>query len=105
MADSTVPSPVLRPQAKEALTQACHNIQKPDLLSGLSRNYKAKDEMGETLPPENKIVQTKVTDVIETISKSLVEMLTLLADRQYATLANAIVSVGFTPAGRHLTAT
>ena len=30
---------------------------------------------------------------------------TLLADRHYATLANAIVSVGFTPAGRQLTAT
>ena len=26
---------------------------------------------------------------------------TLLSDRQYATLANAIVSVGFTPNGTH----
>ena len=31
--------------------------------------------------------------------------MTLLAERQYATIANAIVSVGFTPAGRQLKAT
>ncbi len=38
------------------------------------------------------------------VLKSFVSM-TLLAERKYATNANAIVSVGFTPAGRQLTAT
>jgi len=34
-------------------------------------------------------------------AKSVIDNSTLLAERQYATLANAIVSVGFTPNGTH----
>ena len=35
------------------------NLQKTGLLEGISRTYKPKDDEGEQLPPEKKLVQLK----------------------------------------------
>ena len=37
----------------QELTDAHHALQKPALLSGISRTYRPKDEEGEQLPPES----------------------------------------------------
>ncbi|MDP1563162.1 MAG: hypothetical protein Q8M16_17420 [Pirellulaceae bacterium] len=80
--------------AKDALTAAYHQLQKADLLTGISRNYKPKDELGEVLPHENKLVQVKVTEVLEQVSRSLREMFDVVATQDYANcLAKADVVV------------
>lgn len=74
-------------QAKEALTQAYHQLQKPDLLSGISRTYKPKDETGETQPTENKLVQLKVGEVIDRVSRELTELFDVVATQDWANCA------------------
>ncbi len=71
-------------QAKESLTAAYQQLQKPDLLGGISRNYKPKDENGETEPPQNKLVQVKVSELIARISTDLVEMFDAVATQDWA---------------------
>jgi hypothetical protein len=69
---------------KEALTAAYHQIQKPDLMTGISRSYKPKDEVGETLPSEAKHVQVKVQDLVQQVNQSLVEMFDIVATQDQA---------------------
>ncbi len=71
-------------QAKEALTQAYHQLQKPDLLAGISRTYKPKDEAGEPQPPESKQVQLKVIEVIDRVTKELGELFDVVATQDWA---------------------
>ena len=71
-------------QAKDALTEAYHLLQKPDLLSGIARNYKPKDEGGEPQPPENKLVQVKVKDLVGQVTTALVEMFDVVATQDSA---------------------
>lgn len=71
-------------QAKDSLTEAYHLLQKPELLSGIARNYKPKDELGETQPPETKLVQVKVKDLIDRASRDLVEMFDVVATQDFA---------------------
>ncbi len=58
--------------ATAAATAAYHAIQKPELLAGISKVYRPKDEEGEQLPPESKLVQIR-------IPKLLSELFTVLA--------------------------
>lgn len=71
-------------QAKESLTAAYQQLQKPDLLSGIARSYKPKDENGETEPPQNKLVQAKVSELIARVSADLVEMFDAVATQDWA---------------------
>lgn len=70
--------------AKDALTEAYHLIQKPDLLNGIARSYKAKEEGGEQQPPENKQVQVKVKDLIAKAVVNLNEMFDVVATQDWA---------------------
>lgn len=80
--------------AKESLTQAYHQLQKPDLLAGISRTYKPKDEAGEPQPPESKLVQVKVQDVIARVTQDLTELFDIVATQDWAnTQAKADVKV------------
>jgi len=71
-------------QAKETLTQAYHQIKKPDLLSGLVRSYQPRDEDGEPQPEERKQVQVKVSDLIARVRTDLVEMFDVVATQDWA---------------------
>src|SRR5262245_61264621 len=80
--------------AKESLTAAYHTLQKPDLLTGISRSYKPKDEGGEMQPPENKLVQVKVKELIARLQRDLIEMFDVVATQDWANCqAKADVSV------------
>src|SRR6476469_3142642 len=60
----------------QELTDAHHALQKPTLISGISRTYQPKDEEGEQLPPESTRVQVKADEVI----RQTVGILTRLFD-------------------------
>ncbi len=70
--------------AKDTLTEVYQTLQKVDLLVGISRSYKPKDELGESLPSESKLVQLKVQDAVNRIQKSLVEMFDVVATQDWA---------------------
>lgn len=76
--------PSKKSTAKDALTVVYQQLQKPDLLSGISRNYKPKDELGEMQPPESKLVQLKVRDAIQQCFKSFAEMMDVVATQDWA---------------------
>ncbi|MDX1947676.1 MAG: hypothetical protein SFU86_19920 [Pirellulaceae bacterium] len=71
-------------QVKESLTQAYHQLQKPDLLAGISRTYKPKEEGGETQPPESKLVQIKVKEIVERVSRDLTDLFDVVATQDWA---------------------
>ncbi|MDI1462793.1 hypothetical protein QEZ54_17595 [Catellatospora sp. KI3] len=63
------------------LTEAHHAVQKPALLSGISRTYQAKDEEGEQLPPEATRVQARAEDVLRQISTTLTRLFDVTATK------------------------
>jgi hypothetical protein len=67
----------------QELTEAHQALQKPALLSGISRTYRPKDEKGEQRPPEATRVQEKAEDVISRTRSSLTKLFDV---SQYDTL-------------------
>ncbi len=65
--------------ATDALTQAYHQIQKTGLFDGIAKAYKPKDDEGERLPPEQKLVQVKAGDLIDEVIRVLSESLDCVA--------------------------
>lgn len=56
------------------VTDLYHRIQKTPLLSGISRQYKPKDDDGDRLPPESTLVQVKVPGILDDVSKYLTRL-------------------------------
>ena len=54
----------VKSRAISRIDELYKDIQKPALFDGLSRTYQPKDEAGEMLPSESKVVQKRVTDVL-----------------------------------------
>lgn len=64
------------------LTDAHHLLQKPALLSGISRTYRPRDEEnGEKLPAEHTKVQVKATEQIKKASEVLTKLLDITATK------------------------
>ena len=81
-------------QAHKTITDAYQNLQKSGLLDGISRTYKPKDDEGEQLPAEKKLVQQKVRDVTGSVIAALTELFDVVATQDYANcLAKASVVV------------
>lgn len=77
------------------LTEAHHKVQKTQLLSGLSRTYRAKDEEGEKLPSESIRVQVQAKDMIEQTVISLTRLFDVVATKDFGNqLAGADIVVG-----------
>ncbi len=68
----------------QELTEAHHALQKPTLLSGISRTYRPKDEEGETLPPESTKVQVKSEDVLRQTAGILTRLFDVTASKDWA---------------------
>jgi hypothetical protein len=66
------------------LTEAHHNVQKPSLLSGISRVYQPKDEEGEQLPPESTKVQVKTEEILRDMSATLTRLFDVTATKDWA---------------------
>jgi hypothetical protein len=71
-------------QAQKALTEAYQNLQKTAQLEGISRSYKPRDDEGEQLPPEKKLVQMTVKDAIGSVIGALVELFDVVATQDHA---------------------
>ena len=68
----------------QELTEAHHALQKPALLSGISRTYRPKDEEGEQLPSESTKVQIKAEDIIRDTVESLTRLFDVVAAKDWA---------------------
>src|SRR5258708_7495351 len=68
----------------QELTEAHHALQKPALLSGISRTYRPKDEEGEQLPSESTKVQIKAEDIIRDTVESLTRLFNVVATKDWA---------------------
>jgi hypothetical protein len=68
----------------QELTEAHHLVQKPSLLSGLSRVYQPKDEEGEQLPPESTKVQVKTEGILRDMSATLTRLFDVTATKDWA---------------------
>lgn len=77
------------------VTELYQKLQKPALLSGISRTYKPKDEEGEQLPPEATKVQLNAQTVLTDAAKLMTELFDVTATKDYANCeARADVVVG-----------
>ena len=82
-------------RTQASLTELHHKLAKSDLLNGISRTYKPKDEEGEHFPPESKRVQVRVSQVIEAVEETLTELYDVVATQDAANCeATADVKVG-----------
>jgi hypothetical protein len=70
--------------AATALSAVNSVLSRADLFSGLDRKYQSLDDEGEKLPPENKIIQKTVAEVIESARVELTELLDVIATQEYA---------------------
>jgi len=68
----------------QELTEAHHSLQKPAILSGISRTYRPKDEEGEPLPPESTKVQLKAEEIIRQTSEALTKLFDVVATKDWA---------------------
>lgn len=69
------------------LTEAHHAVQKPSMLSGISRVYQPKDEEGEQLPPESTRVQVRTEEVLRETAATLTRLLDVTATKDWANCA------------------
>lgn len=70
--------------AQSELTRVHHVLQKGDLLQGIARTYRPKDEDGEKLPGEAKRVQVTVSQAIRDATAALSELFDLVATQDVA---------------------
>lgn len=66
------------------LTNAYQQLQKADLLSGISRTYQRVDEDGERFPDEAKRVQLRTNEVIESLTREMTDLFDVTAAKDYA---------------------
>lgn len=84
----------VKSQSMRELTDAHQLLQKPPLLSGISRTYRPKDEEGEQLPAESTKVQVKTDEVIRRTADILTRLFDVTATKDWANgLAKADVVV------------
>jgi hypothetical protein len=84
----------VRNQSQKDLTAAHHGLQQAAMLEGLDRTYQPIKEDGEQFPPEKKLLQVRVPDVIKETHRILEKMFDITAIRDFAnTKAKADVVV------------
>jgi len=59
-------------------------LQKPAILSGISRIYRPKDEEGEPLPPESTKVQVRAEEIIRQTTTALTKLFDVVATKDWA---------------------
>lgn len=73
----------VKSKAVRDLTNAHQKVQKQALLNGLARNYQPRDDQGETLPPEQTLVQVKAEDALQDAAQALTRLLDVTATKDY----------------------
>jgi hypothetical protein len=87
-------------RTQKAITEVYHKLQKGALLEGISRKYRPKEDEGERLPPETKLVNLRVSDALRDVAVVMTELFDVVATQDYA---NRKASAGVVLAdGKHL---
>lgn len=68
----------------QELSEAHHQLQKPTLLSGISRNYRPKDEEGEQFPPESTKVQVRADEILRQTGETMTKLFDITATKDWA---------------------
>lgn len=76
----------VRSQAYADLTAAHHGLQKPVMLTGISRTYQPRDEEGEQLPAESTRVQVVVEDVLKATAAALTRLFDVTVTKDKANM-------------------
>ncbi|MFI0479559.1 hypothetical protein [Actinomadura sp. 9N215] len=74
----------VKSRAQRELADVLRVLQKPALLSGISRVYRPKDEEGETLPPESTKVQVRSEDALRDVAAALTRLFDVVATKDWA---------------------
>ncbi len=86
-------------RAKDAMTKAYQMLQKKELLEGITRVYKPKDEEGDRLPSEEKKVQLRVHSALKEAALELSELFDVVFTQD---LANCTARADIVVDGRPL---
>lgn len=73
----------IKSRSVQELAEAQKALQKPALLSGISRTYRPKDEEGEQLPPESKKVEVKAEEIIRNTADVLTKLFDVTATKDW----------------------
>jgi hypothetical protein len=74
----------IKNRTQQNITVAYHKSQKPVLFNGFSKTYKTIKEGGELFPPENKLVEVKVTQLLDEVRNNMAELFDIEATKDYA---------------------
>lgn len=74
-------------RALRTLTDAHHELGRPVLLEGISREYQPVDDQGEQLPPESKLPQRRVPEVLVEVRAALAKLFDVVATKELANTA------------------
>lgn len=88
------------------VTDLHHAVQKPALLSGISRTYQPRREDGDPLPPESTKVQVAAGDVLGEVAATMTRLFDVTLTKDHAnTVARADVVVDGRPVLRDVPVT
>jgi hypothetical protein len=74
----------IKTSSNREFTNAYHAVQKSALITGISRNYKPKDDEGDTLPAEYTKVQNTVKEVVVGIKTALTPLFDVVSQQENA---------------------
>lgn len=77
----------IKTRVHDAVSALYKAAQKPDLFNGFAKAYSPKDSEGEKLPSENKRVQYTSDAVLRDISRTMGELFTITARKDYTNTA------------------
>lgn len=84
----------LKTRTKADLTGLYQQVQKPVLLTGITRTYEPKDDDGDRLPSESTLVQVRVEDLLKEATATLTRLFDVTLTKETAnTQAKADVVV------------
>lgn len=75
----------VKTRVERVQTNAYHNAQRVGAegpLAGISRTYRPKDDEGDRLPPETKIVQTLVENELDVVAEAQIELLDIMLTQE-----------------------
>lgn len=74
----------VKTQSQKDLTEAHHALMKPQLLSGIARTYRPKDDEGERFPPETVRVQMTANEMLRKSSLIWTRLFDITATKDFA---------------------
>lgn len=74
----------VKARAHSLISELFKTIQKPVLFDGATRVYRKKDEDGEDLPAERKVIQFRVQDILGSVRMSVGHLMDVTAQKEIA---------------------